>query len=449
MLSVWSGPALADDYQPTIVGTGATLAIVAKEDDSYTLTGPTFKELSRELLPTPRPENPGIVQNQPHMQLAGREWLRVLSSATLEGEQEFFEATGLRGPLALMSFGFAPGTPGVLLLPRTAWVLAKGSTWKIEARIDEEFDAEESVAASESAGAVDAEAGARASVADAAEADEAVADAEKSWYLDPGTMSRTAWKLAVGMVVKELQAGAAQKAVMARDITARADHPIDLQLVLKRLAAAYPTTWVFSVAGLTGASPEMLASVRESTIKSRVLAGTCAPGDDQLLWESAKDREEHALAVKSVVDALRPLSEGLQAPAEPFLLNLPNVTHLASDVSAHLNLIEEGLAPICEAVRALHPTAAVCGAPTQAAFEMLSKHELTDRGRYSGPVGWIDGAGDGACAIALRCGQVLPDGHSIRVFAGGGIMPDSKPEVELAETSAKMLPVLQAIGLEN
>ena len=111
--------------------------------------------------------------------------------------------------------------------------------------------------------------------------------------------------------------------------------------------------------------------------------------------------------------------------------------------------IDSDLAPVCEVVRALHPTAAVCGTPTQQAFELLSVHELTDRGRYSGPVGWIDANGEGACAIALRCGQVLPDGQSIRVFAGGGIMPDSQPEVEVQETQAKMMPVLQAIGLEK
>lgn len=432
-LSVWSGPALAADIQPTIAGVGIALAVVATEKGSYGLAHPTFKELSRALLPNPQPENPGTVQNQPHMQAAGKDWLVLVADVNVSGGEEFFARTGLRAPLGLMSFGFAPGTPGALILPRVAWVAMGDATWRIETVVE--------------AGGRQLESGPAA--ADRSEAVPDGTDGQPNWYLDPGTMSRSAWKHAVAMVVDELRAGRAQKAVMARDITARSDHPINLVAVLQELAGAYPTTWTFSIAGLTGASPEMLASVRGGQLKSRVLAGTCPPGEGTSLWESAKDREEHALAVKSVVDALAPLSSDLDAPEEPFLLDLPNVTHLATDVSANLTEIGAGLAPVCEAVRALHPTAAVCGAPTQDAFELLSKHELTDRGRYSGPVGWIDGAGEGACAIALRCGQVLPDEHSIRVFAGGGIMPESIPEVELAETGAKMLPVLQAIGLEN
>lgn len=462
MLSVWSGPPLADDAQPTIVGIGAALAIVAGQDSLHTLTNPSFQELSRALLPTPRPENPGLVANQPHMKHAGQAWLEIINSFDVEGGAEFSTATGLRAPLGLMSFGFAPGTPGVLLLPRLAWVNSGGRTWTIEVLPDGEHalrDAGQNApdgAGARVNGTVFGNAGPDVQPNEGGHPDgealgtaQALGAVQKSWYLDPGTMSRTAWKHAVAMVVGELREGAAEKAVMARDITARTDQTIDLSEVLLHLAAVYPTTWIFSVAGLTGATPEMLASVREGALKSRVLAGTSAPGAGEQLWESAKDCAEHALAVKSVVDALGPLSSDLEAPEQPFLLDLPNVTHLASDVSAKLTSVEAGLAPVCEVVRALHPTAAVCGTPTQAAFEMLSKHELTDRGRYSGPVGWIDGAGEGACGIALRCGQMLPDAHSIRVFAGGGIMPDSDPEVELAETQAKMLPLLQAIGLEH
>ena len=100
---------------------------------------------------------------------------------------------------------------------------------------------------------------------------------------------------------------------MARDITARADHPIDLRAVLAELADAYPTCWKFAVAGMTGASPEMLASVRDGVVKSRVLAGTCAPGNGPQLMESAKDRQEHAFAVQSVVEALEPMVSALDA----------------------------------------------------------------------------------------------------------------------------------------
>jgi isochorismate synthase len=423
-ISVWSGPALAGDSQPTIVGTGIALAIVAKEDASHVLVDANFQELSRALLPTPRPEDPGLVQNQPHMKRAGAAWLRLVSKYEgVAGAREFKEEVGLAAPLGLMSFGFAPTTPGTLILPQVTWVSAAGATWRIEV-------------------------GDGLKTLDCRSEALKLADPE-SWYLDPGTMSRTAWKRAVGAVIEELRRGDTKKAVMARDITARADHPIDLRAVLAELADAYPTCWKFAVAGMTGASPEMLASVRDGVVKSRVLAGTCAPGNGPQLMESAKDRQEHAFAVQSVVEALEPMVSALDAADKPFLLDLPNVTHLATDVQAQLTGIDSDLAPVCEVVRALHPTAAVCGTPTQQAFELLSVHELTDRGRYSGPVGWIDANGEGACAIALRCGQVLPDGQSIRVFAGGGIMPDSQPEVEVQETQAKMMPVLQAIGLEK
>lgn len=423
-ISVWSGPALAGDSQPTIVGAGVALAIVAKEDASHVLVDANFQELSRALLPTPRPEDPGLVQNQPHMKRAGAAWLRLVSKYEgVVGAREFEEEVGLAAPLGLMSFGFAPTTPGTLILPQVTWVSAAGATWRIEV-------------------------GDGLKTLDCRSEAPKLADPE-SWYLDPGTMSRTAWKRAVGAVIEELRSGDTKKAVMARDITARADHPIDLRAVLAELSDAYPTCWKFAVAGMTGASPEMLASVRDGVVKSRVLAGTCAPGNGPQLMESAKDRQEHAFAVQSVVEALEPMVSALDAADKPFLLDLPNVTHLATDVQAQLTGIDSDLAPVCEVVRALHPTAAVCGTPTQQAFELLSVHELTDRGRYSGPVGWIDANGEGACAIALRCGQVLPDGQSIRVFAGGGIMPDSQPEVEVQETQAKMMPVLQAIGLEK
>lgn len=128
----------------------------------------------------------------------------------------------------------------------------------------------------------------------------------------------------------------------------------------------------------------------------------------------------------------------------PLSLMITNVTHLVTEIRAE---VPEG--NLLDIVAALHPTAAVCGSPRKLAFDILSNIEGTRRGRYSGPVGWIDGTGGGEFGIALRCGQLTDDGRRIRIFAGGGIMPDSVPAVELAETRAKMKPVLQAIGLEN
>ena len=278
-ISVWSGPALAGDSQPTIVGAGVALAIVAKEDASHVLVDANFQELSRALLPPATGGSRSGAKPAPH-EAAGAAWLRLVSKYEgVAGAREFKEEVGLAAPLGLMSFGFAPTTPGTLILPQVTWVSAAGATWRIEV-------------------------GDGLKTLDCRSEALKLADPE-SWYLDPGTMSRTAWKRAVGAVIEELRRGDTKKAVMARDITARADHPIDLRAVLAELADAYPTCWKFAVAGMTGASPEMLASVRDGVVKSRVLAGTCAPGNGPQLMESAKDRQEHAFAVQSVVEALK------------------------------------------------------------------------------------------------------------------------------------------------
>ena len=291
---------------------------------------------------------------------------------------------------------------------------------------------------------------------------------------ESGKMTPTQWQAAVQSLVVDLKSGLAEKAVLARDINLVGSH-IDSRFLAHRLAEQYPTCWVFAVAGLQGASPEMLASVRDRQVRSRVLAGTCPPGEGAALMRSEKNRQEHRLAVQSVVASLQEVAGEVHAPQAPFLLELPNVTHLASDVVASLpGTTLAGAGPragsesapelagagpragtarvsqpvgLWNVVSALHPSAAVCGTPTQAAYELIVKHESTERGRYSGPVGWMDARGAGACAIALRCGQLTPDGLAMQVVAGGGIMPDSQPDLELAETEAKLAPVLTALGL--
>ena len=262
---------------------------------------------------------------------------------------------------------------------------------------------------------------------------------------EQGSMTRGQWREQVTRMAALLRGGRAQKAVLARDMIARV-RDFDERRLLERLSALYPSTWIFGVDGLIGATPEMLASARSGRVFSRVLAGTCAPGGGPALLESDKDLREHALAVESVASALHPLCSDLRVPQEPFLLELPNVTHLATDVSGVLD------ASLLEAVAALHPTAAVCGTPRHESMGLIERYEDTDRGRYAGPVGWIDTSGEGEFALALRCGQVEGAGSEseedsrIRLFAGAGIMPDSDPGAELAETEAKMRPLLDALG---
>ena len=189
---------------------------------------------------------------------------------------------------------------------------------------------------------------------------------------------------------------------------------------------------------------------------SRVLAGTARrhAGEDALatarlaswLEGSEKNNREHELARDSAIAALEPLCSVVEAPAR-FVLTLPNVLHLASDVTG----VVAGDTGALALVDALHPTAAVCGTPTQAAARLIEEAESMDRGRYAGPVGWVDWHGEGEWCIALRSAQ-LPTGgpgpqSPARVFGGGGIMPASEPVDELAETTAKMRPMLSALGV--
>jgi menaquinone-specific isochorismate synthase len=207
------------------------------------------------------------------------------------------------------------------------------------------------------------------------------------------------------------------------------------------------------VDGLLGATPEMLVRREKGLVTSRVLAGTIRrTGDDDRdlalagsLARSSKDLEEHEYAVRSVADALDPYCSGMNVPETPFVLHLPNVMHLATDVTGVLR--SGGDASSLGLAAALHPSAAVCGTPTAAAAAMISELEGMDRGRYAGPVGWMDASGDGEWGIALRCAQVDPqDGRRLRLFAGCGIVAGSDPEAELAESTAKLVPMRDALG---
>jgi menaquinone-specific isochorismate synthase len=121
------------------------------------------------------------------------------------------------------------------------------------------------------------------------------------------------------------------------------------------------------------------------------------------------------------------------------VLRLPNVSHLSSDVIGTLN----GTPSLLALGEALHPTAAVGGTPRAEAIAMIDELEGMDRGRYAGPVGWIDGNGDGELGIALRCAQV--NGRTARLYAGCGLVAESDPDSEVREAHAKMLPFREAL----
>jgi len=265
----------------------------------------------------------------------------------------------------------------------------------------------------------------------------------------PGLVSEDDFTGIVTRAIQELDRGLANKVVLARDLVARSDSPADWRLAIQRLADRYPDTHTFAIDGLVGASPETLVSLKDGTLHTRVLAGSRARGGNEAadvrmadeLYRSSKDLDEHRFAVHSVVEALKTLTPTVVADELPFTLKLPNLWHLATDIAASLPRAATGL----DAVAALHPTAAVAGSPTRAALELIDSLEPFDRGRYAGPVGWVDHRGDGEWAIALRCAQWSPDG-TLTAYAGAGIVPGSDPQSELLETGLKFQPIIDAFS---
>lgn len=260
------------------------------------------------------------------------------------------------------------------------------------------------------------------------------------------TIPEIAWLDAVATAVDRIRGGSLEKVVLARDVLVWSEEPFDVPLLLARLAARFPGCFTFSCAGLVGATPELLVARSGADVRSVVLAGTIARGDGgaedarlaEGLMSSDKDLEEHRLAVESVTGPLGEVCSDLKVEG-PLLLRLANAQHLSTRVQGVL----ERDATALELAGLLHPTAAVCGTPRRGAFETIRALEGMDRGRYSGPVGWVDSNGDGEWGIALRCGRF--DGARGRLFAGNGIVGASEPEAELEETRVKLRAMMSAL----
>ena len=266
-----------------------------------------------------------------------------------------------------------------------------------------------------------------------------------------GQVGAARYEAAVAQAVALIASGALDKVVLARDLVASAQHDVDLRALLGPLAANYPHCWTFAVDSLVGATPELLVRRTDDHVVSRVLAGTIGRGADAVtdaqhaaeLLGSAKDRSEHTMSVRSVAEALGPYCSDLVVPRSPEIVRLANVQHLQTDVTGRLNNGETAL----DLAAALHPTAAVCGTPTGAARAAIAELEGMDRGRYAGPVGWVDARGDGAFGIALRCAEVT--GSQLRLYAGAGIVTGSVPANELAETQQKLLAMRDALETQS
>jgi salicylate biosynthesis isochorismate synthase/menaquinone-specific isochorismate synthase len=253
-------------------------------------------------------------------------------------------------------------------------------------------------------------------------------------------------------VASQVRAGRYEKVVLAGTRELEAEAPFNLGVTLARLRTGYPYCHLFSVtagdATFLGASPELLVSLQAGVVSSLGLAGSTRRGADPVedealgraLLGSAKDRIEHEIVVRALREGLAPLTEQLRAPNHPTLLRLRNIQHLATDISA---CALPGI-DVFSLVQRLHPSPAVCGWPTAAARDVIEQHEAFDRGWYAAPVGWVDAAGDGEFAVALR--SALVRGSRAWLFAGAGIMGDSDPDEELAEIELKLRPLAGALA---
>lgn len=259
------------------------------------------------------------------------------------------------------------------------------------------------------------------------------------------------WLEAVATAVKRIEADEVGKVVLARDHAVWARHPFDARVLARRLRRRFPSCFTFLVDGLLGASPELLVRRAGVDVASVTLAGTAPRGDtaaddDRLgagLLASDKDRREHAFAAADVRTRLESLCSTVDGDEEPVLLRLDNLQHLASRFSGRLAVDRSALG----LAAALHPTPAVGGTPTGRALALIDELEGMDRGRYAGPVGWVDGRGDGELAIALRCAELA--GARARLFAGAGIVAGSLPEDELEETRVKLRAMQSAFSPEG
>jgi menaquinone-specific isochorismate synthase len=353
---------------------------------------------------------------------AGQKWLRQMFEAADTDDRVGAFGTGL---LAFGTFTFDPSSEGsVLVIPRAIRGRdGRGRAWLT------------TIGGPDNAGAVPVPERPPSGV---------------RWH--DGALSAPDFELAVARAVAAIKAGALKKVVLARDQFATAAGDIDARVLLRRLADRYPDCYTFACDGMIGATPELYIRREGRQVSSLVLAGTLPRGataaeDDAIgaaLLADAKNVEEHAYAAASLRETLGPLCEQLDMPAEPELIKLPNLQHLGTHVRGTLRPdLEPGTETALGLTAAVHPTAAVCGTPTDTAAELIRELEHMDRERYAGPVGWVDADGNGEWGIALRCAQLT--GRTARLFAGGGIMGGSDPAAELAEAQIKFRPLRNAL----
>lgn len=360
------------------------------------------------------------VSGEDRFKEAHKWWQQILAEFTIQNNVHGIGT----GPILFTSFAFDPKDTSELIIPKIIIGQRNGKSWITWIGDQKQPDIRKIEISSQSG--------------------------EITWA--NGTIEEEKWRNQVSKAIDAIKSGRLEKVVLARDLKANSTTKIDLNNLLQKLEIEYPSTWVFLVDGLVGATPELLVRLNKSLITSRVLAGTIQKTGNEdrdlalaaSLAKSSKDLEEHEYAVKSVADSLAPFCSSTNVPESPFVLHLSNVMHLATDVTGVLNDSAKQ-ADIFTLIENLHPTAAVCGTPTNVAKKLISELETMNRSRYAGPVGWIDAQGDGEIAIALRCGELSDGNKSIRIFAGCGIVAGSDPITEYVESQAKLMPMRTAL----
>lgn len=258
------------------------------------------------------------------------------------------------------------------------------------------------------------------------------------------------WIRTVTTATTRIAIGELTKVVLAREITVTADLPFDAVSLLHRLRALSPSAYAYAVDGFVGATPEMLVSRLGDVVRAHPMAGTLPrTGDPDVdarrageLLGSHKNRVEHQITIDMVHETLLPWCSYLDAEPEPSVVAAGPVQHLATLVEGRLSRPEPS---VLDLVAALHPTPAVGGWPRAAALQVQAELERTDRGRYGGPVGWVDAAGNGAFGVGIRGAQLDADARTARVFAGVGVVDGSDPAAELEEARSKAQAVLSAL----
>lgn len=259
------------------------------------------------------------------------------------------------------------------------------------------------------------------------------------------------WLASVQKAIEEIKQERAQKIVLARELRVKLNKRAEVSIILKKLLESQTNSYIFAFEKeedcFIGATPERLVKLNGSDLLSTCLAGTAPRGKtikednkiSEALLQDEKNREEHEYVVQMIKSSMQAYCTDIHIPKEPVVYPLKNLHHLYTPVQAKL---KKGFS-IFDIIKRLHPTPALGGVPRERSLTFIREHEQMDRGWYGAPIGWLDSNENGEFAVAIRSGLIQKDEASL--FAGCGVMKDSKLESEYEETKVKLLPMLTVL----